>query len=117
MRIEELAQELSMTKGAASRIVDRLVKNGYVQRQDSETDRRFVYACMTPEGREALKHTSRVFRAAFSEIFLAGLSEEELNLTSSLLVKLVRANESAKRAFLASDQGENANIPPVAARS
>ena len=115
MRIEELAQDLGMTKGAASRIVDRLVKNGYVERQDSDTDRRVVYARMTPEGREALKHASRVFRAAFDEIFLAGLSEEELALTSSLLAKLVRANESAKRAYLASDQSESAGIPPVAA--
>src|SRR6478752_7643292 len=68
MRIEELAQDLGMTKGAASRIVDRLVKNGYVERQDSDTDRRVVYARMTPEGREALKHASHVFRAAFDEI-------------------------------------------------
>jgi DNA-binding MarR family transcriptional regulator len=111
LRIDELAQDLGMTKGAASRIVDRLVKNGYVERQESDADRRFVFACMTPEGEEALRHASRVFRAAFSEIFLAGLSEEELNLTSSLLVKLVRANESAKREFLASDQSESANIP------
>ena len=114
MRIEELAQELGMTKGAASRIVDRLVKNGYVTRQDSDADRRFVYAAMTPEGREALKRASRVFRAAFNEIFLGGLSEEELNLVSSLLVKLDRANDSAKRAFLASDDSESANIPPLA---
>jgi DNA-binding MarR family transcriptional regulator len=85
-----------------------------MERQDSDADRRFVYACMTQEGWEALRHASGVFRAAFNEIFLAGLSEEELNLTSSLLVKLVRANELAKRAFLASDQSEGANIPPLA---
>lgn len=114
MRIEELAQELGMTKGAASRIVDRLVKSGYVERQDSDADRRIVYAFMTPEGGEALKHASRVFRAAFSEIFLGGLSEEELNQVSSLLVKLDRANDSAKRAFLASDESESADIPPLA---
>jgi DNA-binding MarR family transcriptional regulator len=113
VRIDELAQELGMTKGAASRIVDRLVRNGYVQRLDSDADRRFVYAAMTPEGLEALKHVTRVFREAFNEIFLGGLSEDELNLVSSLLVKLDRANDSAKRAFLASDQSETANIPPV----
>jgi len=113
MRIEELAQELGMTKGAASRIVDRLVKNGYVVRQDSDIDRRLVYASMTPEGRQALKHASSVFRAAFSEIFLGGLSEEELNLVSSLLMKLDHANDSAKRAFLASDESESASIPPL----
>jgi DNA-binding MarR family transcriptional regulator len=114
MRIEELAQELGMTKGAASRIVDRLVKNGYVERQDSDADRRLVYASMTLEGREALKHVSNVFRAAFNEIFLAGLTEEELNLVSSLLLKLDRANDSAKRAFLASNESESASIPPLA---
>jgi DNA-binding MarR family transcriptional regulator len=113
MRIDELAQDLGMTKGAASRIVDRLVKNGYVERQDSDADRRFVYACMTSEGAEALRHASRVFRAAFNEIFLSGLSEEELALASSLLVKLVRANESAKRAFLASDRSETRECSPV----
>jgi DNA-binding MarR family transcriptional regulator len=113
-RIEELAQDLGMTKGAASRIVDRLVKNGYVERQASTEDRRFVYAFMTPEGRDALRHTTRVFRAAFSEIFLTGLSEEELTLMSSLLVKLDRANDSAKRAYLASADNERAEVPPLA---
>jgi DNA-binding MarR family transcriptional regulator len=112
MRIEELAQELGMTKGAASRIVDRLVKSDYVERQDSDADRRVVYASMTLEGLEALKHASRVFRDAFREIFLGGLSEDELNQMSALLVKLDRANDSAKRAFLASDESEGANIPP-----
>jgi len=113
LRIDELAQELGMTKGAVSRIVDRLVKNGYVERQTSKADRRFVYASMTPEGREALRHVSRVFRSAFNEVFLAGLSEDELVLMTSLLVKLDRANDSAKRAFLASDEGEEADIPPL----
>jgi DNA-binding MarR family transcriptional regulator len=114
LRIDELAQELGMTKGAASRIVDRLVKNCYVERQASQTDRRFVYASMTPQGRDALRHVSRVFRAAFSEIFLTGLSGEELDLMSSLLVRLDRANDSAKRAFLASNESELTDIQPLA---
>ena len=96
MRIDALSQELSMTKSAVSRIVDRLERDGYVRRETSNADRRAIYAVMTPEGRNALRHVTRVFRAAFADVFLGGLSEQELNLLSRLLERLDEANQAAR---------------------
>ena len=96
MRIDALAQESGMTKSAVSRIVDRLERNGFVQRMTSHEDRRAIYAVMTPDGRNALRHVTRVFRAAFADVFLAGLTPEEMNQLSGLLERLDRANQSAR---------------------
>ena len=98
LRIDALSQELSMTKSAVSRIVDRLEREGFVERMTSSADRRAVYAVMTPEGRNALRHVTRVFRAAFKDVFLGGLSFQEMNLLTSLLERLDEANQAARDA-------------------
>ena len=104
MRIDALSQEMSMTKSAVSRIVDRLEREGFVQRETSSADRRAVYAVMTPEGRNALRHVTRVFRAAFKDVFLGSLSVAEMNLLSSLMERLDEANQGGREAPLAEAQ-------------
>ncbi len=107
LRMDELAQELGMTKGAVSRIVDRLVSSGYVERQASNADRRGVFAAMTADGREALRHVTSIFRLAFNEVFGAGLSRDELTQMTSLLQKLDEANDAAKRVYVAAKLSED----------
>ena len=92
LRMDELSQSMIMDKSTVSRMVARLVKAGYVERQTSVHDRRAVYAAMTSEGRNALRHVTRTFRAAFEDVFLADLSKEELEEMSALLERLYLAN-------------------------
>ena len=92
MRIDSLSRNLILDKSTVSRLVDRLVRAGYVERLPSRHDRRAVYAAMTPEGRNALRHVTRTFRAVFEDIFLSDLDAEELALMTSLLNRLYLAN-------------------------
>jgi DNA-binding MarR family transcriptional regulator len=92
MRIDKLSQEVIMDKSTVSRIVDRLVRAGYVERRPSLHDRRAVYAAMTSEGRNALRHVTRAFRAVFEDVFLGDLDAEELALMTSLLNRLYLSN-------------------------
>lgn len=91
-RMDELSQDVMLDKSTVSRLVDRLVRAGYVQRLPSRHDRRAVYAAMTSEGRNALRHVTRTFRAVFEDIFLSDLDSEELALMTSLLNRLYLAN-------------------------
>lgn len=95
LRIDELSQDLMIDKSTVSRLVDRLEKAGYVERLASHHDRRAVYAAMTSEGRNALRHVTRVFRAVFADVFLSDLNADELALMTGLLNRLYLAN--AKR--------------------
>jgi DNA-binding MarR family transcriptional regulator len=53
---------------------------------------------MTSEGRNALRHVTRVFRSAFDDVFLAGLTPSELEQMTELLRRLYMANLPGRQA-------------------
>lgn len=52
--VSAIADYMGVTMAAVSSLVDRLVKSGLLNRNRSESDRRVVYICLTPKGREAI---------------------------------------------------------------
>jgi DNA-binding MarR family transcriptional regulator len=64
VRVSDLAAQLDVTVAGATRMVDKLVALGYVQRyQRPEADQRQVQVALTPAGSEALAAADRVFAA------------------------------------------------------
>ena len=51
-RMADLAQDIYLSQSALSRAVARLEKDGLVRRSICETDRRGVFVCLTPAGKE-----------------------------------------------------------------
>ncbi len=51
-RIQELADEVHISQSALSRLVSRLEATGLTCRKSCDVDRRGIYACLTPAGRE-----------------------------------------------------------------
>ena len=49
--MKELADSLLLSRSGATRLVDRMEAAGYVERDSCATDRRIVYARLTPRGR------------------------------------------------------------------
>jgi DNA-binding MarR family transcriptional regulator len=49
-RAQELAESVHLSQSALSRLVDRLAKNGLVERCACDMDRRGIYAVLTAEG-------------------------------------------------------------------
>jgi DNA-binding MarR family transcriptional regulator len=49
-RAQELAESVHLSQSALSRLVDRLVRNGLVERCACDNDRRGIYAVLTEEG-------------------------------------------------------------------
>jgi DNA-binding MarR family transcriptional regulator len=70
-RVVELRQELRITVGAASKLVDRLEKEGLAQRQPHPSDRRSSLIALSPAGERALDLGAQVLQDAMDE-HLAG---------------------------------------------
>ena len=72
LRMADLADTLVVTRGGATKIVDRLVDAGLLRRVPSQEDRRVVFAEVTPEALDFIRRHQPVFEAV-AERRLGGL--------------------------------------------
>jgi DNA-binding MarR family transcriptional regulator len=77
MKMGDLAESLVITRGGLTKLVDRLVKAGLLERTFCETDRRVSYATLLPAGAELLAEMRPVVIAELNAAFSANLSEDE----------------------------------------
>jgi DNA-binding MarR family transcriptional regulator len=79
MRMGDLAEILVITRGGLTKLVDRLVKAGLLERTFCETDRRVSYATLLPAGRDLLAEMRPVIVGELEIAFSANLSVEQAN--------------------------------------
>lgn len=79
MRMGDLAEALVITRGGLTKLVDRLVKAGLLERTFCETDRRVSYATLLPAGMTLLREMRPVVVGELESAFSAGLSVEQAN--------------------------------------
>ena len=77
MKMGELAESLVITRGGLTKLVDRLIKAGLMERTFCETDRRVSYATLLPAGVDLLGEMRPIVRAELAAAFTASLSVEE----------------------------------------
>lgn len=91
-RMRELAAMLDMTPGGTTRLVDRLVQRGWVQRLRLDGNRREVYTELTDEGRQVLEPARAAYFAALRDCLDKRLSTGDLatltGLTGTLASKI-----------------------------
>jgi len=73
-KMGDLAEALVITRGGLTKLVDRLVKAGLLERTFCETDRRVSYATLLPAGRDLLDEMRPLVIAELETAFSAGLS-------------------------------------------
>ncbi len=93
LRMSELAEAVLLSRSGLTRLVDRLQKDGLVQREPDPADARGMYTVLTAKGRDTLRDASRVHLAGVSELVLARLSEPELRQLQALMIKLDPAGD------------------------
>lgn len=84
LKMGELAEALVITRGGLTKLVDRLIKAGLLERTFCETDRRVSYATLLPAGLELLEEMLPIVSGELEATFAANLSErqaEELTKT------------------------------------
>lgn len=77
MKMGELAEALVITRGGLTKLVDRLIKAGLLERTFCETDRRVSYATLLPAGRDLLEEMRPVVRGEFEAAFSTNLTVAE----------------------------------------
>ncbi len=88
-----LAEQISLTTGGVTRLVDRMETAGYVQRVPCPTDRRVSYAALTDAGRAKLDEAAQVHAANLRSVF-AAFSDEERETFDALLDRLRAIHQS-----------------------
>ena len=83
-QVSELARHYNVTDPTMSRIVDALVRKGYVARRPDLEDRRCIFLEITEQGTHLAGHVSEHLHRAIVR-FLSALTEEQLNDLAALI--------------------------------
>jgi DNA-binding MarR family transcriptional regulator len=85
LKMGELAEALVITRGGLTKLVDRLIKAGLLERTFCETDRRVSYATLLPAGEELLEEMRPIARAELAAAFSARLTVEQAEQLREML--------------------------------
>lgn len=87
----ELAATVGLTRGAVSKIVDKLEAKGWVQTEGKERDSRFRVLSLTPAGFRSLPVLAKIADQN-DETFFECLSTREKKILRDLLVRIAEHN-------------------------
>jgi DNA-binding MarR family transcriptional regulator len=88
LRMSELASAVLLSRSGLTRLVDRLQREGLVERQPDPGDARGLFTVLTIEGRNALRDAAVVHLAGVSALVLDRLTDSELRQLQGLMNKL-----------------------------
>ena len=91
LRMSELADALLLSRSGATRLVDRLVAEGLVERVMCDADRRGQWASLTDRGLGRLREATPTHLRGIGQHFLDRLSADELVELERMLDRLLEA--------------------------
>jgi len=94
LQMSEIASQLINSPSGMTRIVDRLERDGLIERETPADNRRVVLVKLTDHGRKVLNRADEAFRQALRESFSSHLSEAELADLRRLMRKLLEGNSA-----------------------
>ena len=78
MQMHELAEAVHISRSGLTRLVDRLERQGHIERRKGERDPRQVFACITEPGLERLAETTPTHLFGVRRGFLERLSRTQV---------------------------------------
>lgn len=95
LRMHDLASAVLLSRSGLTRLVDRMVAAGLVERKACAEDRRGLLAVVTPAGVAALRAAAPVHLAGIEEHFARHLDEAEVAALATALPKIAGAHRRA----------------------
>ncbi|MBF0571088.1 MAG: MarR family transcriptional regulator [Candidatus Omnitrophica bacterium] len=89
-KMNTLVRALKVKFSAATTIMDRLVKTGFVIRERGEEDRRTVFVALSPKGKKIMLEVQHRKRKAFMQVF-SRVSAKEREDYLRILEKIVES--------------------------
>lgn len=90
MRMNELSEAMSLTTSTSTRMIDNLVKDGYVERGHDKFDRRLVTVGLTGKGKKVAKDI-KAFRDKYFESIKDKVKDDGKEAMVSSLKTLIDA--------------------------
>lgn len=91
LKLADLAQGVRHSQSGTTRLVDRLEKDGVLKRLNCATDRRVIYAELTPAGRQAYERGLPLWENWLGTHLEKALTQEEREQYFKLLTKISRS--------------------------
>ncbi len=88
LRMTDLASQVAMSTSGLTRLIDRLVRQGLVERAACPTDRRGAFAALTPAGRGRIEEAVRPHLELIETWLTGPLDPGELEQFTATLRKL-----------------------------
>ena len=86
--IKTLCEKTSLDKSTLTGIIDRLERDGYIERKPSETDKRSTLISLTGKEQEFAKNIQKVSNQ-MNKIFYKGFTDEEISQFDSMLERIL----------------------------
>jgi DNA-binding MarR family transcriptional regulator len=94
LRPTELAERVLITKSGLTRLLDRLVERGYIERRACASDRRGQLIVLTSDGRRAFRRAAPNVVRAIGTIFGDGFTERDVMALRAACERIASAAES-----------------------
>jgi DNA-binding MarR family transcriptional regulator len=92
VRMADLADRLTLSRGGLTKLADRLEAAGLLRREPAEDDGRGLYAVLTDAGEDLLRRMWPVYARVLSETFVEPISADE---AAAIAAGLHRATATA----------------------
>ena len=86
--IKTLCEKTSLDKSTLTGIIDRLERDGYIERKPSEKDKRSTLILLTGKEQEFANHVQKV-SDQINEFFYKGFDDEEITQFESMLERIL----------------------------
>jgi len=93
LRMGELAESVLLTRSGITRLVDRMIVEGLVDREPCAGDRRGYYAVITQKGRDTIERVGPDHSRDAWEVFLGHINEEEAVLMGKVFNRVLAAGK------------------------
>ena len=94
LRPTELAERVLITKSGLTRLLDRLVERGYIERRVCASDRRGQLIVLTPDGRHAFRRATPNIVRAIGTILGGHLGDREVDALRVACERIASAAEA-----------------------
>ncbi len=94
----ELAWFVKRNKSSLTRMVDTVIRKGFIQKKTSKTDKRANCLYLTEKGRSVVNQATPHFRA-MAKLIEKGLTDEEIDQTIKILKKIQQNVDDADASF------------------
>jgi DNA-binding MarR family transcriptional regulator len=95
LRMSALADALLIARSSCTRLVARLVDEGWVEREADPADGRVVWVALTAAGRAALRRAAIVHLAGIDEHFARHLQRDDATRLGALVDRLLASEQQS----------------------